>query len=557
MRSLSVLYTIVFLPFFAFSQNIEEIGKHPVGLAGSIRLATDFYDVNGIDPRRSPSSWQLSGNASFQLAGISFPFSFSFRDQQLSYGASFNQFGISPYYKWITVHAGWRSMTFSPYTLAGRTFLGGGVELSPGQFRLSGFYGKFKNLLAVQDSVVYGASTIPIYDRIAYGGKIGFGSDQSYFDLMVIKAWDDTNTPGVDEDQPNPYYYAYEPKENVIVGSSFRIRIIKKIDLYGNVAASGYTENTDLESLYTPDIEYLEDVYTLNASSRFALAGDAGLRIRIKRNTIGLQYKRVEPFYSTLTTDYFYNDIENITAQFSTASRKGQFRFSGNLGFEHNNLYNHQSVTSTRVIGSANVTLMPVDPLVLSLRYSNYTQNSESGLQVINDTLRLATTSANFGLMANYTIGTSRDKSIAFYAGRTTITDNSPVERLDNLTTDMISASYTQMFTNLELRVSPSVNYNSYHYPSSRQERIGGGLTVSKTFFEKKVNLSLGSNYSRNDIDEFKNGYSISSRIGIGYTPYKTGTFNVSLQHISNQTIIEDAFSEIRGRIQYTQKLGF
>lgn len=557
MRSLSVLSILVLLPLFAFSQNIEEIGKHPVGLAGSIRLATDFYDVNGIDPRRSPSSWQLSGNASFQLAGISFPFSFSFRDQQFSYGASFNQFGISPYYKWITVHAGWRSMTFSPYTLAGRTFLGGGVELSPGKFRLSGFYGKFKNLLAVQDSVVYGASSIPIYDRIAYGGKIGFGTDQSYFDLMVIKAWDDTNTPGVDEDQPNPYYYAYEPKENVIVGSSFKIRIIKKIDFYGNVAASGYTENTNLESLYTPDIEHLENVYTLNASSRFALAGDAGLRIRIKRNTIGLQYKRVEPFYSTLTTDYFYNDIENITAQFSTASRKGQFRFSGNLGFEHNNLYNHQSVTSTRVIGAANVTLMPIDPLVLSLRYSNYTQNSESGLQVINDTLRLATTSANFGLMANYTLGTSRDKSIAFYAGRTTITDNSPVERLDNLTTDMISASYTQMFTNLELRVSPSINYNSYHYPSSRQERIGGGLTVSKTFFEKKVNLSLGSNYSRNDIDEFKNGYSISSRVGIGYTPFKSGTFNVSLQHISNQTIIEDAFSEIRGRIQYTQKLGF
>lgn len=557
MKSLPVLFILALLPFIALSQNIEEIGKHPVGLAGSIRLATDFYDVNGIDPRRSPSSWQLSGNASFQLAGISFPFSFSFRDQQLSYGASFNQFGISPYYKWITVHAGWRSMTFSPYTLAGRTFLGGGVELSPGKFRLSGFYGKFKNLLAVQDSVVYGASTIPIYDRIAYGGKIGFGSDQSYLDLMVIKAWDDTNTPGVDEDQPNPYYYAYEPKENVIVGSSFKIRIIKKIDLYGNVAASGYTENTNLESLYTPDIDHLENVYTLNASSRFALAGDAGLRIRIKRNTIGLQYKRVEPFYSTLTTDYFYNDIENITAQFSTASRKGQFRFSGNLGFEHNNLYDHQSVTSTRVIGSANVTLMPIDPLVLSLRYSNYTQNSESGLQVINDTLRLATTSANFGLTANYTIGTSRDKSIAFYGGRTTITDNSPVERLDNLTTDMISASYTQMFTDLELRVSPSINYNSYHYPSSRQERIGGGLTVSKTFFEKKVNLSLGSNYSRNDIDQFKNGYSISSRVGIGYTPYKSGTFNVSLQHISNQTIIEDAFSEIRGRIQYTQKLGF
>jgi hypothetical protein len=554
---MSILITFVLMPFIVRAQDIEQIGKNPIGLAGSIRLATDFYSVNGIDPRRSPSSWQLSGNASFQLAGISFPFSFSFRDQQLSYGASFNQFGISPYYKWITVHAGWRSMSFSPYTMNGRTFLGGGVELTPGHFRLSGFYGKFKNLLAVQDSIVYGSSTIPIYDRIAYGGKIGFGSEQSYFDLMVIKAWDDTNTPGVNEDQPNPYYYAYEPKENVIVGTSFKIRIIKKVDIYGNIAASGYTENTELESLYEPDIEYLENVYTLNASSRFALAGDAGIKVRVKRNTIGLQYKRVEPFYSTLTTDYFYNDIENITAQFSTSTRKGQFRFSGNMGFEHNNLYDHQSVTSSRVIGAANVTVMPIAPLVISVRYSNYTQNSESGLQVINDTLRLATTSANTGLMANYTLGSTKNKSIAFYAGRTTITDNSPVVRLDDLTTDMISASYSQSFTDLDLRVSPSINYNRYLYPSSRQERIGAGLTLTKAFMEKKLSLSLGSNYSRNDIDTYNNGYVISSRMGVSYTPYKSGTFNLSMQHISNQTILDDAFSEIRGRIQYTQKLGF
>jgi hypothetical protein len=557
MRFMSILITFVLMPFIVRAQDIEQIGKNPIGLAGSIRLATDFYSVNGIDPRRSPSSWQLSGNASFQLAGISFPFSFSFRDQQLSYGASFNQFGISPYYKWITVHAGWRSMSFSPYTMNGRTFLGGGVELTPGHFRLSGFYGKFKNLLAVQDSIVYGSSTIPIYDRIAYGGKIGFGSEQSYFDLMVIKAWDDTNTPGVNEDQPNPYYYAYEPKENVIVGTSFKIRIIKKVDIYGNIAASGYTENTELESLYEPDIEYLENVYTLNASSRFALAGDAGIKVRVKRNTIGLQYKRVEPFYSTLTTDYFYNDIENITAQFSTSTRKGQFRFSGNMGFEHNNLYDHQSVTSSRVIGAANVTVMPIAPLVISVRYSNYTQNSESGLQVINDTLRLATTSANTGLMANYTLGSTKNKSIAFYAGRTTITDNSPVVRLDDLTTDMISASYSQSFTDLDLRVSPSINYNRYLYPSSRQERIGAGLTLTKAFMEKKLSLSLGSNYSRNDIDTYNNGYVISSRMGVSYTPYKSGTFNLSMQHISNQTILDDAFSEIRGRIQYTQKLGF
>ena len=425
------------------AQNVEQVVKDPFGFTGSVRLSTEFYDVKGIDPRRSPSSWILSGSASFQAAGISFPFSFTFRDQQLSYGSSFNQFGISPYYKWITVHAGWRNMTFSPYTLNGRTFLGGGIELTPGQFRLSAFYGKFKNLLAIQDSVVYGSSTLPAYDRIAFGGKIGFGSENTYLDLIFIKASDDVGTPGLPDDLEDPYYAAYAPKENVILGSAFKIRIVKKVDLYANIAASGFTENSELESLYGTDVSFLEDVYALNYSSRFALAGDAGMRIRIKRNTIGLQYKRVEPFYNTLTTDYFYNDIENITANFSTATRKGDFRLSGNIGFEHNNLYNHQSVTSKRVIGSVNGTFMPITTLVLGIRYSNYTQNSESGLVVINDTLRLATTSANIGLTANYTLGKAKNQSVSVYAGKTDIIDNSPVERLADLKMGMVTASYS------------------------------------------------------------------------------------------------------------------
>ena len=548
---------MLFIPFCLNAQNIEEITKDPFGFAGAIRFATDFYDVKGIDPRRSPSSWILSGNASFQAAGITFPFSFSFRDQQLSYGASFNQFGISPYYKWITVHAGWRNMTFSPYTLNGRTFLGGGIEMNPGNFRLSGFYGKFKNLLAVQDSVIYGSSTIPIYDRKAFGGKIGFGNDHSFLDLIFIKAADDIQTPDIDEDIENPYYYAYEPKENVILGTSFKIRFFKKVDLFGNLGASAYTENAELESIYGTDFTFLEDVFSLNYSSRFAIAGDGGIRVRIKRSTIALQYKRVEPFYSTLTTEFFYNDVENITAQFSTATRKGQFRFSGNLGFEHNNLYNHQSVTSKRIIGAANATFMPITPLVFSLRYSNYTQNSESGLLAINDTLRLATTSSNFGLTGNYTLGSAKNQNLGLYAGRTEIVDNSPIERLQNLTMDMVSASYSWSHKESGFRISPSLNYNRYRYPESRQERFGAGLTLSKGLMEKKLNISVGTNYSRNDIDTYQNGYVLSSRLGVTYSPYPSGTFNLSLQHISNQTILESAFTELRGRIQYTQKIGF
>jgi hypothetical protein len=203
------------------------------------------------------------------------------------------------------------------------------------------------------------------------------------------------------------------------------------------------------------------------------------------------------------------------------------------------------------------MTLMPVQPLVLSLRYSNYTQNSESGLLVINDTLRLATTSANYGLMAHYTMGEERKNSLSGYLGRTTITDQSPVARLGNLTTDIATLTYTYTLPGTDFRLSPTLNYARYQYPESRQERFGGGINISKSLMKKKILLTAGTNYSRNDIDTFKNGYVLSSRLGLTFSPYATGAINVSLQHISNQTILQDAFSELRGRIQYTQKLGF
>jgi hypothetical protein len=208
------------------------------------------------------------------------------------------------------------------------------------------------------------------------------------------------------------------------------------------------------------------------------------------------------------------------------------------------------------VIGAVNLSLMPIQPLILQLRYSNYAQDSESGLLTINDTLRLATTTANYGLTANYMFGQQRDQQLSLYSGRTTIVDQSPVKRLQDLTTDMVSLTYSWSLADIGLRVSPSVHYNRYDYESSLQERYGGGAGVSKSFADKKLSIQYVASYSRNDIDAKQNGYVWNNRWGVTYKPYTAGAINFSLQHISNRTILQDDFTEWRGRIQYTHQLG-
>jgi hypothetical protein len=98
-------------------------------------------------PRERSFSYLFNGAPTITIYGISFPFSVVISDQQRGFRQPFNQYGISPQYKWLTVHAGWQSITWSPFTLAGYNFLGGGVEATPSKWRLGFIYGRFNKAI--------------------------------------------------------------------------------------------------------------------------------------------------------------------------------------------------------------------------------------------------------------------------------------------------------------------------------------------------------------------------------------------------------------------------
>ena len=104
--------------------------QKPVTLTGTLDLRTMFYDYTGaLVPRRRPASFVLSGNPTLSIYGVAILLSFVVSEQQRSVRQPFNQFGLSPTYKWLTVHAGYRNLTWSSFTLAGHTILGAGFEV--------------------------------------------------------------------------------------------------------------------------------------------------------------------------------------------------------------------------------------------------------------------------------------------------------------------------------------------------------------------------------------------------------------------------------------------
>ena len=134
-----LLFLCLTLSKVTYAQNVS---TQAVKVSGGLNAYAGLYQASGIDARNQTTPFGLSGSVNVSLpGGVSLPFSMVLGNQGASFRQPFNQFGVSPTYKWAMVHAGYRNVQFSPFTLAGHTFLGGGFEINPGKLRLGAVYG--------------------------------------------------------------------------------------------------------------------------------------------------------------------------------------------------------------------------------------------------------------------------------------------------------------------------------------------------------------------------------------------------------------------------------
>jgi len=71
------IYILIFLyPVFVKAQDIESIvKKQPVKVTGALGFNNSFYQATGINNRRPPYLWYLTGNVNISLFGWSVPLS--------------------------------------------------------------------------------------------------------------------------------------------------------------------------------------------------------------------------------------------------------------------------------------------------------------------------------------------------------------------------------------------------------------------------------------------------------------------------------------------------
>lgn len=547
-------------------QELSNITKQkPFRFDGNLELRGMFYHASGIADRMEPVNYLISGSPTISLYGWSIPFSFTLSKKQSSFQQPFNQFGLSPTYKWITLHAGYRNITFSPYTLAGHTILGGGVELHPGKLRFGLMYGRLNRATVIDTASM---SLVPYsFTRKGLAVKLGYGTNANFFDLNLLHAKDDsTSIAGI----VNNTNRKVTPAANSVLGYGTRFTIFKQLYIESDGAVSLLTRDINstlsLDSITDKTLRKLGKMLDINGTSEWFLAVNAGIGYQAKNYGVKVNYRRVEPGFTSMGAYYFTNDVENLTIMPNYSHPSGRFRFNGSLGIEQDNVRLQKEATSKRVIGTAMLTAELTKQLGIDLNFSNFSNNQKPNTLRFADSLKIVQTTRTFGIMPRFTLSSpTRVQMILLSVNFNSMNDYNSYFDANNAPSRDINSSqyllnYTLSLPQEKLSFNSSLSYTMLK--SSGNRNSYKGISGGATYLIANNKLSTGTNlsYMRGNSNGNKSGI-FNGSLNLSYTISKLQSIRAIVYFTNNNpgsvvTGVNPSFSETRGEIAYQLNFG-
>lgn len=551
-----LLLSFVCLPvIIASAQEVDQLARQkPFSLSGTIGVGIGTYSVSGVPSRARNFSYLFSGSPVVSLYGISFPVGIVVSDQQRGFTQPFNQYGASPRYKWLTVHAGWRSLQFSPFTLGGAVFLGGGVEMNPGKLRLGFVYGRFNKAVEADSSHTTSVFTqIPAYKRTGYAAKIGYGTEENHVDFIYMRAKDDSNSIR----KPDASYNI-TPAENAVFGVSLKYKLFKHITIESDVAGSLYTRDQSSDTFSNEllkDAKLLTRLIKINASSQALTAGQASLGYEAQTFNVRLQYKRVDPNYQSMGAYYFETDVENYTIAPSVYLMQRRLIVNGSLGWQHDNILKDKSLRSKKTIGNVNVGYN-VQKFGMNVQYSNYGISQDRGLNPVIDTLRVARTNHNVNTMTRFSFSNERlSQNIILVGTYQALVDlNKSTASGSETNSKTANISYQVGLLKAGVNLSAIYNYTVADAASFHTVIHGPSVGVDKQLWQSKLNLNTNWSYQLQSNNGVKAGHFISGTFTGSVRVSKKNAVNATLSYL--QSVSEDvsqspSFKEFRTNFTY------
>lgn len=543
----------------AFAQDLEHIGSaKPIDVSGALSLRLNSYSTNRDNAVRDPFFWTITGSPTLSLYGVTLPFYFSFSQKQTDYRQPFNQFGLSPYYKWVRLHLGYRNISFSDFTLSNHTFRGIGIEAEPSIFRFGFMYGRFLKAIDQPRDTLSGEIIIPTFARKGIAAKIGVGTHNNYVDLIFFKGKDDSTSVSSDWGESG-----IRPAENLVYGIKARQVFLKIFTFDLDYGFSVYTSDVTAATVSSEEYKVPAVVtafLTPRTSTSFLMAGKASLAVRLKMLSLRLQYTRVEPDYQSMGSYFLNNDYENITIAPSWSMMKNKIRVSGSLGFQRNNIFGDKLNSTNRRINSVNVTIMPEPRLSITTFYTNYRINQERNIRLSLDTLRLEQFSDNVNVMANLMRGTKQIRH-NFTAGVNyqALRDDNNISETNNNTTSInpnIAYRYQNMVNHFGANIN--VTLNQFNTDVSETTRMGYTVGVNKSVLDDDLRLNASATYFTVNTDGSAQSNALSINARIGYSIKEKHSLDLSTSIVSRKLAASEdpAMRDVLANFGYTYNFG-
>ena len=541
----------------AVGQDLGNISRQkPLRLTGTLSVQSQVYRVSGIDPRQQPFYWSLSGSPVLHLYGIQIPFFILQSNQQRQFQQPFNQIGISPYYKWAKFYAGYNQVRFSPFTLAGRRFLGVGTELNPGVFRLGFVYGRFQRAigesLPTQQPGQAFLSSIPIpsYDRKGIAVKLGIGKTKNYLDLSLLYAKDDQESIEID---------SVKPEQNLALGLGFQISFTSWLKWKMDAGISAFTRDQVSDTFPIPDlpvIRTIEKYFPAQYTTQIRTAVESSISLERKAFGLKLGYKHIDKDYKSMGAYYFLTDVEELTLSPNLNLLKNRLRIFGSIGFQRDNLNQTKAHTTRRLIGSGQLAYMPNARFGLNVQYANYGLSQNPIQRGITDTTLLEQVNQNLSIMPRLSFANeNRIQNLVLVIGYHALSDQS---RGITYNSEMRSA-FANFNYHLNLLKSGwgfqgSLNSQRVFLSQGNTESLGAGLGASKSAIKSKLSFNLHYAFFHNRFNQQANGFTHTLRLGGFWQMKANHRMNLQIRHLIHYAPLggpNPSFNESQGKISY------
>jgi hypothetical protein len=552
----------------AFAQDFTNIkDAKPLIFSSNLSYNQVYNNTFGTQNPRDPYVYTVTSSSNLNIYEVvNIPLFFTYTSQNLNYNQpfNFNQFGATPTYKWIKAHLGYSSMSFSPYSLSGHHFLGGGLELAPpGWFKCSAMFGRLRKSV---DADTLFPLQMPSYTRLGYGTKLGFINKQFNFEFSVFKAWDDSSSQNL-----LPGRYPIAPMENLVFTTNANVNLTSKIKLTAELASSELTKDMKSpQSKQNVNILFrsLDFWQPAKSSSSSYNALKSTVTYSGMSYSIGLGYERIDPEYQTLGAYYFNNDLENITLNVSKSLMKGKVNTIVNVGKQRNNLDNKKLSNFQQWVSNVNISANPSNRLSLAFGFSNFSSFTNikttydklvrNNPYELVDTLSFTQINQNVSLSSNVLLGDIESKFSRQNLNLSCSFQKASQEQNSKIIPGgssffNTSLSYVYSFLPINLSLAPAANFN-YINASQDNSIMGLAIAVTKGFFKRKLNSTYLVSYNQTYLGNEMSGKLMVNRLSFVFTPYKRHSLNLSLNlaHrsiVMPKTTVSDEFTGMLGYV--------